>query len=65
MSEGRKDFSVNGDVVARAIDLEAKTKGTTSKILLSKASIQELNRDNVLIYKDFDKEAVELIDVKE
>ena len=63
--EGRKDFSVNGEVVARAADLEAKTKGTKSKILISKASLTFIkNSKNVLIYKDFDEEAVELIDVK-
>lgn len=121
MSEGRKDFSVNGDVVARAADLESKTKRTTSKILLSKASLEAItpfkkggcqatpdrgifnnnakpesiakgknslsanadfspyegeslithyqslttNHKSQLIFKDFDEEAVELLDVKE
>ena len=39
-SKGRKDFSVNGDVINRASELEAKTKGTTSKILISKKSLE-------------------------
>ena len=39
--KGRKDFSVNGDVVARAAELEAKTKQTESKILISKKSLEE------------------------
>ena len=73
---GRKDFSVNGDVIARAANLEAKTKLTQSKILVSITSIQEFNREwiakasskpsnDVLIYKEFDEESVELIDVTE
>ena len=88
--KGRKDFSVNGDVVSRAANLEAKTKQTQSKILLSKSSIDELdchvtnaprndeynskivsgNKTNHtlhqsgLIFKDFDEDSVELIDVR-
>lgn len=88
--KGRKDFSVNGDVIARAAELEAKTKKTESKILISKRSVEELDchvanasrndeynskmvRDNKtthaphqspqLIFKVFDEESVELIDV--
>ena len=41
--DGRKDFSVNGEVIARAAALEAKTKLTESKILISKKSIKELD----------------------
>ena len=90
--KGRKDFSVNGDVVSRAAEFEAKTKLTQSKILISKVSIKELDchvTDNVtishplvealgsthhqspttnhqsqLVYKDFDSESVELLDVR-
>lgn len=42
-NEGRKDFSVNGEVIDRAAALEAKTKMTNSKILLSKISLKELD----------------------
>ena len=42
-SDGRKDFSVNGEVIDRAAELEAKTKQTESKILISKKSIKELD----------------------
>ncbi len=42
-SKGRKDFSVNGEVIKRAASLEAKTKNTQSKILLSKKSVEELD----------------------
>ena len=89
--KGRKDFSVNGDVVSRAANLEAKTKQTQSKILISKNSIEELDchvanapRDDEynskivsdnktdhtthqshLIFKEFDNDSVELIDVSE
>ena len=67
---GRKDFSVNGDVIARAANLEAKTKLTQSKILISKASISSLAPSSSsllsnIIYKEFDDESVELINVKE
>ncbi|MBP5468987.1 MAG: adenylate/guanylate cyclase domain-containing protein, partial [Candidatus Riflebacteria bacterium] len=68
---GRKDFSVNGDVIGRAAELEAKTKQTESKILISKSSLKELDchadksaRNDGLIYRDFDEESVELIDVR-
>ena len=93
-ANGRKDFSVYGEVVSRASNLEAKTKRTQSKILVSKASIKEFNREGVattslksgkegstlyfvtdkktidqsrqqIIYKEFDEEAVEIIDVGE
>jgi adenylate cyclase len=40
---GRKDYSVNGEVIARAASLEAKTKATKSKILISKKSLKELD----------------------
>ncbi len=64
-SKGRKDFSVNGEVINRAANLEAKTKQTESKILISKASLQEIaeSKDS-LKYKTFDEESVELIDVR-
>lgn len=67
---GRKDFSVNGDVIARAANLEAKTKLTQSKILISKASISSISPTSSsllsnIIYKEFDDESVELINVKE
>ena len=69
--KGRKDFSVNGDVIARAAELEAKTKMTESKILISKKSLEELDchvanapRNDGLVYKDFDSESEELIDVR-
>jgi class 3 adenylate cyclase len=89
---GRKDYSVNGDVIARAATLEAKTKMTESKILMSKKSLEELDchdtqcpaiacsntkfdehdithttyvRNEGLIYKVFDEESVELIDVRQ
>ena len=87
--KGRKDFSVNGDVVARAAELEAKTKQTISKILISKKSLDWIatasskprndelyskmvrcNNTNhtphqsQLIFKEFDSESVELIDVR-
>ena len=69
--KGRKDFSVNGDVIGRAAELEAKTKQTESKILISKSSLKELDchadksaRNDGLIYRDFDEESVELIDVR-
>ena len=69
--KGRKDFSVNGDVVSRAAELEAKTKLTQSKILISKASIKELDchvanapRNDGLFYKEYDSESVELINVR-
>ncbi|MBP5468149.1 MAG: adenylate/guanylate cyclase domain-containing protein, partial [Candidatus Riflebacteria bacterium] len=42
-AKGRKDFSVNGEVIERAAALEAKTKNTRSKILLSKKSVEELD----------------------
>ena len=61
-SKGRKDFSVNGEVIDRASELEAKTKLTESKILISKKSIEKLD---VLVYKEFDENSVELIDVRE
>lgn len=75
-TNGRKDFSVNGDVIARAANLEAKTKNTKSKILISKTSLtyitskkdglpqllSEPSNDD-LVYSDFDEESVELIDV--
>ena len=61
--KGRKDYSVNGDVVARAANLEAKTKQTQSKILLSKKSLEDARHDG-LVYKEFDEESVELIDVR-
>ncbi|MBQ3644695.1 MAG: hypothetical protein II961_08875 [Candidatus Riflebacteria bacterium] len=65
-SKGRKDFSVNGEVIERAANLEAKTKQTESKILISKASLEEINENkDCLNYKVFDEEAVELIDVRE
>ncbi len=71
-TQGRKDYSVNGDVIARAANLEAKTKETKSKILISKKSLKELNSQSnknicsdVLLFKDFDEESVELIDVRE
>ncbi len=71
-TKGRKDFSVNGDVIARAANLEAKTKETESKILISKNSLKKLdchsNKNvccDVLLFKDFDEESVELIDVRE
>ena len=65
--EGRKDYSVNGEVIARAASLEAKTKMTESKILISKASIACLSSSlqPKLITKDFDEESVELIDVRQ
>ena len=69
--KGRKDFSVNGAVITRAANLEAKTKMSESKILISKKSIEELNcfsdksASNVnLDYREFDKESVELINVR-
>ncbi|MBQ3644546.1 MAG: adenylate/guanylate cyclase domain-containing protein [Candidatus Riflebacteria bacterium] len=71
--KGRKDFSVNGDVVGRAADLEAKTKLTESKILISKKSLEDVlkpilqNSSSLtpnLIIKEFDSESVELIDVR-
>ena len=89
---GRKDYSVNGDVIARAANLEAKTKMTESKILMSKESLKELDchetscptvtgsntkfdeydtahityvQNEGLIYKIFDEESVELIDVRQ
>ena len=73
--DGRKDFSVNGEVIARAAALEAKTKLTESKILISKKSLEEMvgiNKTNhtipsqspQLIFKDFDEESVELTDVR-
>ena len=82
-ANGRKDFSVYGEVISRASNLEAKTKRTTSKILLGKASLEEItpflkgeslithhqppttNHQLQLVYKDFDEEAVEIIDVRE
>ena len=79
--KGRKDFSVNGDVITRAANLEAKTKLTQSKILLSKSSVEELDchianyhtiktnhpqqQSQQITFKDFDEDSVELIDVKE
>lgn len=62
-ANGRKDFSVYGEVVSRAANLEAKTKKTTSKILLSKKSLKEIANIDGLVTKEFDEEAVELIDV--
>lgn len=70
--KGRKDFSVNGDVIGRAAELEAKTKQTQSKILISKRSLLEItpilsspsSLHPSLITKDFDSESVELIDVR-
>lgn len=70
-SNGRKDFSVNGEVIERAANLEAKTKKTESKILISKKTVKELDcyaslaRNDGLVYKEFDEESVELIDVRE
>ena len=68
---GRKDFSVNGDVIARAANLESRTKQTQSKILISKNSLKAIKGDNTfgihsvdVITKDFDEESVELIDVR-
>ena len=67
---GRKDYSVNGDVIARASELEAKTKLTQSKILISKKSIKELDcqittqQSQQRIVKEYDEESVELIDVR-
>ena len=70
--KGRKDFSVNGDVITRAANLEAKTKQTQSKILLSKKSLENAqqqqpttNQSHQIIFKDFDEESVELINVSE
>ena len=65
-AKGRKDFSVNGEVIERASALEAKTKNTQSKILLSKRSVKELPHQphQNVIFKDFDSESVELIDVR-
>ena len=71
--KGRKDFSVNGEVVARAAELEAKTKMTTSKILISKKSLEDVLKPLLpnpssltpnLIFKEFDSESVELIDAR-
>ena len=63
---------LNGDVIDRAAALEAKTKQTESKILISKRSVKKLDchvanapRNDGLVYKDFDEESVELIDVRE
>ena len=79
-SEGRKDFSVNGEVIDRAAELEAKTKLTESKILISRKSIEELDchstsclamtdlkthQSQQIIFKEFDSKSVELIDVRE
>ena len=71
---GRKDFSVNGEVISRAAALEAKTKLTESKILISTKSLEEIvgiNKTNhtpqqspQLIFRNFDSESVELIDVR-
>ena len=40
-----------------------KQKKTTSKILLSKKSLKEIANIDGLVTKEFDEEAVELIDV--
>ena len=71
-TKGRKDFSVNGNVISRAANLEAKTKLTKSKILISRKSMEELNchadksaRNDGLIFIDFDSESVELVDVRQ
>ena len=64
ITTGRKDFSVNGEVIAKASNLEAKTKMTQSKILLSKKAFEDISNIEVLVTKEFDEEAVELIDVK-
>ena len=61
-TQGRKDFSVNGKVVERAASIEAKTKATVSKILISKYSEKEIS--DLLITKSFDEETLELLDVK-
>ena len=61
-ANGRKDFSVNGNVVERAASIEAKTKATSSKILISKSSEQEIS--DLIISKQFDEETMELFDVK-
>ena len=70
-NDGRKDFSVNGDVIDRAAELEAKTKLTQSKILISKKSLDEIpitplpsNLHPNIEYKYFDEVSVELINVK-
>ena len=71
-ANGRKDFSVYGEVISRASNLEAKTKLTESKILISKKSLEEMicgeapsALNGKMLYKDFDEEAVEIIDVRE
>ena len=61
-TQGRKDFSVNGKVVERAANIEAKTKATVSKILISKYSEKEIS--DLLITKLFDEDTLELLDVK-
>lgn len=61
-ANGRKDFSVNGNVVERAASIEAKTKATSSKILVSKSSEQEIS--DLIISKQFDEKTMELFDVK-
>ena len=61
-SHGRKDYSVNGAVIDKAANIEAKTKNTKSKILISKSSFYEVSES--LTGSNFDEETVELIDVR-
>ena len=60
--EGRKDYTVNGNVIDRAALLESKTKATQTKILISNNSANEIS--DFIISRTFDDSSMELIDAK-
>jgi len=56
---GRKDFTVIGSVVEDAASIESKTAGCASRILLCRATAEEIAP--AFVVRDFDQETVELI----
>lgn len=58
---GRKDYTVVGNILEQAANLEARTAGCNSRILLSDNTHAEVKE--FVVTKDFDGEAVELANV--
>ncbi len=56
---GRKDFTVIGNVVEEAAGIESKTAGCASRILLCRATAEEVAA--VSAVREFDQETVELL----
>lgn len=58
---GRKDFTVIGKITEQAAMLESQTPQTSSKILLSKETFNDV--ENLINYREFSSEAMELLNV--